>query len=68
MKLCRIFTFCFIWTVSVLAQQTRIDIGSGVEDRRISAKQAELEERRQEIELLALEAQIEAQSKVLMKL
>ncbi len=50
---------------SVLAQEASISVGTNEADRRITEKQAELEERRQEIELLTLEAQMQAQSRAL---
>ena len=58
----KIFTYCFLLFASAMAQQTRIELGSAGSD---SAKQALLEERRQEIEILTLEAQLEAQKRML---
>ena len=65
MKLCRISIFCFVGMGTLMAQAGRISVGSTVEERRINEKQAELEERRQEIELMTLEAQMQAQSRAL---
>ena len=68
------FTMCmksftrFIFCVSlmfaiVFPQTTRIDMGSESEEDEMTAKQIELAERKQEIELMTIEADIEAQAR-----
>ena len=68
------FTMCmksfirFIFCVSlmfpvVFSQATRINMGAESEEEEMTAKQIELAERKQEIELMTIEAEMEAQAR-----
>ena len=60
----KIFTFCFLSFTFAVAQQTRIELGVTETDS-MTEKEARLEERRREIELMTLEAQLEAQKRTI---